>query len=134
MPDASKDAALTVHFDGQCPLCAAEIRHYKALDENQVLHFVDVADPHAAAGPHLDRCDALKRFHVRSANGELISGARAFTALWRHLPGWRWLAIVMRIPGVILLAELAYRGFLPIRPYLSSLYGRLTKKRAVRGR
>ena len=60
----------------------------------------------------------LARFHVRGADGQLLSGAQAFLALWAVLPGWRWLARVGRVPGGAWVMERVYRLFLRARPVL----------------
>lgn len=39
-------------------------------------------------------------------------------ALWRALPGWRWLGRIVGARLVLPLAEGAYRAFLPLRPRL----------------
>ncbi|MEM8728746.1 MAG: DUF393 domain-containing protein [Pseudomonadota bacterium] len=116
---AGEPTPAQVYFDGACALCSLEIRHYAARADREHLCFVDVSDPSVSLGADLDRTAAMGRFHLRQPDGTLVSGARAFVALWETLPGWRWLARVVRLPGVIHLAELAYRMFLPIRPVLS---------------
>lgn len=115
--------ALTVYYDGACPLCAAEIGTYRRCRGAERVAFVDVGrtDAPADLGPGLTREAALARFHVRDAGGSLASGAAGFAALWSQLPGWRWLARITRLPGVLALAERAYRGFLPLRPRLARL-------------
>jgi|28_taG_2_1085356.scaffolds.fasta_scaffold00720_5 predicted DCC family thiol-disulfide oxidoreductase YuxK len=118
----------TVYYDGSCPLCSVEIGHYASCAGADRLMFVDVSDPNAGLGDDLTRQNALERFHVRRPDGVLLSGARGFTELWGTLPKWRWLARVARLPGVISLLELAYRGFLPIRPALSWIASRLGAK------
>ena len=120
----NRDAA-TVYFDGACPLCRAEISHYQAQQGSERLCFVDVAQPEADLGADLQREQALARFHVRGADGSLVSGAAAFVVVWDHLPRWRWVAHLARIPGILTVLEVAYRAFLPLRPILARILGRV---------
>ena len=116
----------TVYFDGSCPLCSVEIRHYKSRTKGNEIAFVDVSDPCSVIGNDLTQEAAMHRLHVRRANGELVSGARAFAEIWNAVPGWRWAGNLTRIRGVLPLLELGYRAFLPVRPLLSriaSLFG-----------
>lgn len=122
---------LRIYYDGGCPLCRAEIDHYRRCQGADRLDFVDVG--HEASAPDLgaglDRGTALARFHVRDADGQLVSGAAAFARLWRALPGWRWLGrlVDLRIFGVrpiLPIAEAAYRLSLPLRPRLARLLSR----------
>lgn len=110
-------APLTIYFDGSCPLCQREIGFYRRMPAAHNLAWVDVSQP-AELGAGLDCRSAMARFHVRDAHGQLFSGAAAFSRLWRQLPGWRWLGWLSAVPPVSWLAELAYRAFLPIRPWL----------------
>lgn len=132
---APQDAAakdLTIYYDGGCPLCRAEIDHYRRCEGGDRLDFVDVGrDARAPAlGTGLQREAALARFHVRDADGHLVSGAAAFARLWRTLPGWRWLGhlLDLRVFGLrplLPVAEAAYRLSLPLRPRLARLIARL---------
>jgi len=116
--DSAPDAcgALTVLYDGACPLCRREVGVYQGLVPLEPVQWLDVSAPAAALPPGGNRQRYLARFHVRRADGEVLSGAAAFVALWAALPGWRWLARVGALPGVTPLLELAYRGFLVLRP------------------
>jgi predicted DCC family thiol-disulfide oxidoreductase YuxK len=116
------DPSLTVYYDGACPLCRAEIAHYRGQRGAAALHFVDVAAG-GACGADLTPAQALARFHVRDANGRLASGAAGFVAIWQRLPGWRWAARLAALPGVTPLLEAGYRAFLPLRPALSRRLG-----------
>lgn len=123
-PAAACDPALTVLYDGACPLCRREIGLYRdlaAAQPTQALRFVDVSDSQTALPAGTTRQQLMARFHVQQADGQLQSGARAFAALWAQLPGWRWLARLARVPGMTPLMEAAYRGFLPLRPRLQRL-------------
>nr|WP_082029749.1 DUF393 domain-containing protein [Ruegeria sp. ANG-S4] len=110
-----------MYYDGSCPLCSVEIGHYAACEGSDGLHFVDVSNSDVRLGDDLTRQEAMGRFHVRLADGKLVSGARGFTELWGALPKWRWLARVARLPGILPLLELAYRCFLPLRPMISRI-------------
>ncbi|WP_375462530.1 thiol-disulfide oxidoreductase DCC family protein [uncultured Methylobacterium sp.] len=117
------DETLTVYYDGACPLCRAEIGHYRRCRGAERIAFVDVAPeiPDSRLGPGLDPDAARRRFHVRDADGRLCSGAAAFARLWSVLPAWRWLGRLVRLAPVLPLAEAAYRAFLPLRPRLARL-------------
>lgn len=112
------DSALTVLYDGACPLCRREIALYRGLPANQPLAFVDVSHPASELPAGTTRAQLLARFHVRQPDGTLVDGARGFVALWALLPGWRWLARLAALPGVAPSMELAYRGFLHLRPLM----------------
>jgi predicted DCC family thiol-disulfide oxidoreductase YuxK len=126
---ADETQRLTVYFDGSCPLCRAEIGHYRCQRGAENIAFVDVADTRVAIAPDLDRTAAMARFHVRESDGTLVSGAAAFARIWDRLPSWRWAARVARLPGVMALLELAYRGFLPLRPAMSRAAGHVQRWR-----
>lgn len=111
-------SALTVLYDGACPLCRREIALYQRSEADAPLCFLDVSDGGQALPPGTTRDGLMKRFHVQSPDGRLLSGAEAFVLLWAALPGWRWLARAARLPGVLWLMERGYRFFLRFRPRL----------------
>ena len=111
---------LTVMFDGACPLCRREIGVYQSLEPLQPVRWQDVSKRGGDMTPE-QQALFMARFHVRLPNGELLSGAAAFVALWRTMPGWRWLARLASLPGATPTLELAYKGFLRIRPAVQRL-------------
>lgn len=109
----------TVYFDGSCPVCRAEISHYQGQEGAKALCFVDASTPAPQLGADLDRGRAMARFHVRNADGSLVSGAAAMVAIWRVLPNWQWAARLASLPGMMGVLEGAYRLFLPVRRSLT---------------
>ena len=131
-----KDApeTLTVLYDGACPLCRREIAHVKGLAQRRSdsgLCFLDISQQAEGSVAFAeDRAALLARFHVQRADGSRLDGAAAFVAMWEHLPGWRWLAKLARLPGILILLEAAYRGFLKLRPALQGIARRLEKQKS----
>lgn len=109
------DAPCTVYFDGDCPVCRREIRHYRTRAGDGTLTWVDAARADAPLGPGLTRDAALARMHVRREDGTLVSGAAAFAELWSRTPGYTWLGKVASRPPVSTAMEAGYRGFLVAR-------------------
>ena len=106
----------TVYFDGGCPVCSREIAMYQRQPGADSVVWIDVTRCGASdLGSGLTRDAAMARLHLRRPDGSLVSGAQAFTSLWRLLPRWAWLG---RMLGTVLglwLLEAGYRGFLAIR-------------------
>lgn len=123
MPDPMPAPELTIYFDGSCPLCRREIALYRRLRGADRLQWLDVSSA-APLGAGLSCEAAMRRFHVRDARGRLYSGGAAFARLWRALPGWRVAGWLFALPPMSWLLELAYRGFLPLRPRLQRLASR----------
>ena len=117
----SSSAAVTVLYDGACPLCRREIGVYRGLDALQPVAWCDVSAPDTDLPDGGDRAAYLARFHVQMPDGKILSGAAAFVALWSVLPGWRWLARLGRLPGMMPIMEGTYRMFLKVRPRLQRL-------------
>ncbi len=132
MPDLKPDdsPSLTVLYDGACPLCRREVGVYRGLTPLQPLRWCDVSDANSPLPPGGHRADYLARFHVQQGDGTVLSGARAFIALWATLPGWRWLARLGALPGIAFLMEIAYRGFLRVRPAMQRVAVALERKDA----
>jgi ubiquinone biosynthesis monooxygenase Coq7 len=122
---------LTVLYDGSCPLCRREIAHVKGLAQGRSdsgLCFLDISQPAAGTAAFAEeRAALLARFHVQRSDGSRLHGAAAFVAMWGRLPGWRWLARLARLPGMLTLLEVAYRVFLKLRPALQVIARRLEK-------
>lgn len=69
----------TVSYDGDCPLYRPEIALYRGLDGAGAIDLVDVRSRDAPLPEWLSRDAAFSRFHVRTADGEILSGAAVET-------------------------------------------------------
>ena len=97
----------TLFYDGQCPICNAEISRLEALvDDNLVC-----VDIHSATSTPLDKQQLFSELHLLKADGELLIGLEANVAAWQHTK-WRSLAGILLWPVIRWFAELGYRGWL----------------------
>lgn len=113
---ANQSQCVEVYFDGSCPMCRREIAVYQNVTPDQPIAWVDVSKADTSLPQGQTREQLMARFHTRTAQGELLSGAAAFVHVWAQLPGWRVLAWLAKVPGMLWLMEKAYTGFLPVRP------------------
>ena len=129
---AGEPSRLVVLYDGACPLCRREIGIYRNLQPDTPVCFADISDAGLPLPAGTTREQLLARFHVRTGDGQLLSGAQAFIALWAALPGWRWLARAGHLPGAAWAMERTYRLFLRWRPMLQRWASRLDRPGADR--
>lgn len=74
----------TLYYDGACPLCNAEIKKLRKHSK----HALILRDIHeleeSEATP--DKALLLSRLHLKTAEGEWITGLRANIRAWHHTP------------------------------------------------
>ena len=119
---------VTVFYDGSCPLCSWEIKHYAAQDKAGSLALVDISHDPSGLPAGLDQQTAMRRLHVMTPSG-IKSGAAAFASVWAALPGWHLASRVASRRPVLWVLELAYRAFLPVRPLISRIFRRFQPAR-----
>ena len=90
--------ALTVFYNGACPICAREIHHYQkiATTRQLPLAFEDISGDEGYCP--LNQQDMLMRLHVKDSNGAFYKGVDAFIRLWRELPYYTILSRIAALP------------------------------------
>lgn len=103
---------ITVFYDGKCGLCRREIAHYQRIAPVGHFEWVDITttpEPFTALGYALT--DGLKALHVRDAEQNMHIGVDGFIVIWRALPRWRGLALLVALPIIRPLARAGYALF-----------------------
>ena len=86
--------SLTIYYDGECPLCLAEIHFLKSRNKDHLIEFVDVAATQYDEATHQLSCQlALAAMHGRLADGTQLKGIPVFTEAYRRsdLPMLAWI-------------------------------------------
>jgi len=118
----SPEFPLQVFYDGSCAVCAAEMAHYRLREQEGRLVFIDISAPEFDPVPYgISREAFMFEMHAIDRQGRIFRGVSAFQAIWQAFPArscYGLLALLVGLPGVGLLARMAYRGFARIRKYL----------------
>lgn len=108
----SVNSRVTMLYDGSCPLCSREVDHYRRIDRQKRVRWVDIATDQQLLEQHNVTFDAaMRHLHVIASDGSIVRGAYAFVEIWRVLPYYRYLARLVALPGVLPLLNSAYRRF-----------------------
>ena len=84
---------LTLYYDGQCPLCVAEIDFLQSRNSRGQLAFVDVTQTGFEAEEHNITCEAaMAQIHGRTADGQVLVGVPVFATAYRlaKMPTLAW--------------------------------------------
>jgi predicted DCC family thiol-disulfide oxidoreductase YuxK len=109
---------ITVYYDGACPKCIKDRRHYEKLSGNagkNVVWFDITGQDKRLREIGIDPQKALMELHVRNENQQILSEIDAYILLMHKVPLLRPLAWLIGLPL--------------IRPMLSYVYHRRVNRR-----
>ena len=112
----NEPSPVTVYYDGKCGLCRKEISYYRKIADDGQFIWSDIAHdamPLSLLG--VSQMAALRRLHATDSNGTLHIGVCAFILIWKQLPTWRLLAILVGIPVLRHIAAMFYNVFADYR-------------------
>lgn len=106
MTGSARDAVgrRVILFDGVCALCNTGVEWIKARDRDGRFEFV----PYQAALDRYPDLDLAGALHVILPDGRAFAGVDAAPWIFGALPGWEWVARVLRLPGMSALAPPVY--------------------------
>lgn len=114
--------ALTIFFDGHCPLCAREIQALRKLDQQQALQFENIhAADFQARFPAIDLNEADRRLHGQRDDGQMLYGLDVTAQAWALVGKHRWLTW-LRIPVLRQISDVVYWLFARLRHPLGKLF------------
>ena len=112
---------IRVLFNENCPICNAEICHYrKYAEEKGIELYFDKLGETDLSPYGICKSQGAKRLHVIS-DGQVIHGLPAFQKLWAEMPRYRFLATVTSFPIAKGISELIYDKILAPLLYRSHL-------------
>lgn len=104
--------------DGNCIICDWEISHYKKIAPD-LFEIVDISHPDFDAKTYGLTPEAVNiNMHVLTPEGEIKVGVMAFAHIWSRIDKFNWAARLIQLPIINPSAQLFYKVFTIIRPYL----------------
>lgn len=101
-----------VFFDGGCPLCRKEIRHYQRSDPDDVIEWVDIHKKPERLSDHQIKLDAaMERLHSINEQGETLTGVASFILIWDNIPRYQRAASLIKLLKMEPLLEFLYSRF-----------------------
>ena len=101
-----------VFYDDQCPLCNAEIEHYKKIKPRHAIEWLGIEAAHEKIRQYgLNKTDVLKRLHAIDSQGRVVSGAAAFVLIWNSLEYYRLLGFIVTRLRLIPVLDFFYGYF-----------------------
>ena len=98
-----------VFYDGGCSLCQSEIAHYRRIDREHRLAWVDISrEPELVRSHGLTVETVMLRLHVLDADVRWQTGVAGFIELWAALPCYRRLAYLIMLLRLEQPLELVY--------------------------
>jgi len=106
------DWQIRVLYDGECPLCAREVRALRRLDRGRGrIDLEDIAAPGFEADRYgLTQREVMDRIHGVLPDGRVVEGVEVFRRAYGAV-GLGWLLAPTRWPGLRRAADAAYRVF-----------------------
>lgn len=115
--------ALTIYFDGSCPICRLEVRALRASDRRGVLGYVNIAAAGFDACPAGTDHAALNReLHAVTKEGAVLKGIDTLLAAYTAI-GLAWAVLPLRVKPLRPALDWAYHRFAQNRHRISRLLG-----------
>lgn len=102
-------AGLTILYDGNCGLCRESVARLRKIDRGSRIELLDLHDPSVSARfPQVNREEAMRLMQAVDPAGKVYSGVDAWARVGLALPGWKFIAWLLLVPGIHFVAGKIY--------------------------
>jgi len=109
---AGKLWPIQVFYDGSCPVCIRQARHWEERDRSNRLRMVDISDPDFDADAYdLDPKEIRQSIHVKTTDGRVFEGIEAVRVIWSAFPEMWAPAFLAGLPGLRDVLSAGYHAF-----------------------
>lgn len=110
-------------YDGECPVCRRAVDWIRDRARPGAFEFLSChSDELGRRFPRIDRAACKAAAHLVLPGGTVLAGGQAAPEVLSRIPGYRWAARLLRLPGAALLSRIGYRWFARRRHALAWLF------------
>lgn len=110
-------------YDGECSVCRKTVEWIRARAPEGTFEFLSLhSEELTRRFPSLDRAACKRAAHLVLPDGSLLVGEQAAPEVFERIPGCRWAARCLRLPGARGLSRVAYRFFARRRHAIAWLF------------
>jgi len=99
---------IEVYYDGNCAFCIKWLSRIKRVDNLNRIHITSSLNQ-GQIPQEIDQIRLLTEMGAKDENGEIYYGADAFEQVFARIPVLIPIAILLKVPGVILIARYIYK-------------------------
>ena len=111
-----------IFYDGSCIICSRETEHYKQLNTENKLIFIDISsDSFKATDYKKTQKQFMSKMHIRDASGAFFTGVDAIIVIlesFADAPHLRLFGAILNLPVLNLVAKGYYSAFARLRLFL----------------
>lgn len=110
-------------YDGECSVCRKAVEWIRSRAPEGSFEFLSLHSGELERRfPSLDRAACKRAAHLVLSDGSVCIGEQAAPEVFARIPGYRWAARCLRLPGARGLSRAAYRFFARRRHAIAWLF------------
>lgn len=107
---ASPTGPAVLIYDGECSVCRKAVEWIRSRTPEGRFEFLSLHSAELAGRfPFLDPADCRRAAHLVLPGGSVWIGEQAAPEVFDRIPGYRWAARCLRLPGAHVLSRVIYR-------------------------
>jgi len=108
----SNQKNIKIFYDSKCSICSQEINFYRSIAPKNTFVWFDLhSDSSSLKDYGLDYKEALLMLHAIDEKEIVYVGVDAFALIWRNIPRFNLLGIMIKTPLIYQLSKFGYRYF-----------------------
>lgn len=105
-----RTATAVLIYDGECSVCRTAVEWVRSRAQPGSLEYLSLHSGDVARRfPLLDPAACKRAAHLVMPEGSVLIGEQAAPEIFDRIPGCRWAARCLRLPGARILSGIAYR-------------------------